>query len=316
MMAPGVIGQPARQTRVEANPRAGPGASADSRTISRRFASGPAALGRRSPALATKPPTKSSAPDGPPLPASEARLPSITRLSPSTPAASTPRSVSSAATPGIPTLSSLSSAMRAVPWSGSGNARRVQHRRQQRAVIEADVEVVEPQLGQHVRGGRADLGLDQRRRRADGVHVALEELAEAPARRPVGPPDRLHLIALEELGQLGLVVGDHAGQRHGEVVAQGQIGLPAGLALAALQDLEDELVALFAVLSQQRLEVLDRRRLDRLEPVALVDARHHGDHVLPAADVVGQEVAHPARGLGSAGAHSGSATSSSGKSRR
>jgi hypothetical protein len=62
-----------------------------------------------------------------------------------------------------------------------------------------------------------------------------------------------------------------ARQRHGEVVAQRQIGLPARLVLAALEDLEDELIALVAVLAQQRLEVLDRRRLERLEAVALVD---------------------------------------------
>ena len=202
------------------------------------------------------------------------------------------------------------------PLKGLGDTGRSSKAVSSGAVIEADVEVVEPKLRQHVRSGRADFSLDERRRRADRVHVALEELAEAPARRPVGPPDRLHLIPLEELGQLGLVVGDHAGQGHREVVAQGQIGLSRGLALAALQDLEDELIALVAVLAQQRLEVLDGRRLDRLEPVALVDARHDAHHMLPAADVVGQEVAHPARGFCSAGRHSGSATSSSAKSRR
>jgi hypothetical protein len=50
---------------------------------------------------------------------------------------------------------------------------------------------------------------------------------------------------------------DDARQRHGQVVAQREIGLPRRLVLAALQDLEDELIALVAVLAEQRLEVLD-----------------------------------------------------------
>ena len=240
----------------------------------------------------------------------------MTRRSPSIPSAGTPRSVNSVATPGIPTLSSLSSAMSAVPCSGAAMPAASRTAVSKRPMVQADVEVVEPQLGQHVRRRGANLGLDQRRRRADGVDVALIELAEAPARRPVGPPHRLHLIPLEILGQLRLVVGDDARQRHREVVAQRQVRFAAGLVLAALQDLENELVAFVAVLAQQRLEVLHRGRLDRLEAVALVDARHHRHHVLPAADVVGQEVAHPARGLGSSAAHSGSATPSSAKSSR
>ena len=68
--------------------------------------------------------------------------------------------------------------------------------------------------------------------------------------------------------------------------------------LAALQDLENELVAFLAVLAEQRLDVLERRRLERLEPVALVDVADDADDVLAPADVVGQEVARAARGLG------------------
>ena len=51
-------------------------------------------------------------------------------------------------------------------------------------------------------------------------------------------------------------------------------------------------------LPEQGLEVLDGGRLERLEAVALVDARDHVDDELTPPDVVREEVAHPARGLG------------------
>ena len=50
-------------------------------------------------------------------------------------------------------------------------------------------------------------------------------------------------------------------------------------------------------LPEQRLDVLERRRLERLEPVALVHVAHDADDVLAAADIVGQKIARAARGL-------------------
>ena len=68
--------------------------------------------------------------------------------------------------------------------------------------------------------------------------------------------------------------------------------------LPALQDLENQPVALLAVLPHQRLDVLDGGRLERLEAVAPVHVGDHADHVLAPPDVLGEEVAHAARGLG------------------
>ena len=190
------------------------------------------------------------------------------------------------------------------------DARRVQDRAQQIAVVQANREVGEAEREQRLARGRADLGLDHRRRRAEDVHVALVELAEAAARRPVGAPHRLDLVALEEARQVA-VLGDDARERHRQVVAQRQVGELALLVgalgrpvegtlqlRAALEDAEDQLVALLAVLAEERLEVLDCRGLERLEAEALVDRGNRLDHEAPAADVAGQEVAHPARGLG------------------
>ena len=97
---------------------------------------------------------------------------------------------------------------------------------------------------------RQHFGFDDRRGRPDRVDVALVELAEAAARRAIRPPHGLNLVPLEELRQLRLVLRDDARERHRQVVAQRQVGLAARLVLAALQDLEDELIALFAVLAR------------------------------------------------------------------
>src|SRR6476661_683634 len=60
--------------------------------------------------------------------------------------------------------------------------------------------------------------------------------------------------------------------------------------VAAPQDLENELVAFFAVLPEQRLDVLEGWRLERLEPVALVDLADDAHHILPPADLLGQKI--------------------------
>src|SRR5262245_47424794 len=88
---------------------------------------------------------------------------------------------------------------------------------------------------------------------------------------------------------------DHPSERNGEVVAQRKVGLTCGFVLSALQDLENELVPLVAVLAQQRFQILDCRCFERLEPVALVHLPDLADYVLPPPHVFRQEVAHAAR---------------------
>jgi hypothetical protein len=175
------------------------------------------------------------------------------------------------------------------------HARRVEQARQHAAVIDLDDEVAESQPQQDVRHCRAQLGLDDHRARPDHVDVTLIELAEPPARRPVGPPHRLNLIALEELRQLAAMFGDDARERNRQVVAKRQIGFPRRLVLPPAQHFEDQLVAFFAVLAGERLDVLERWCLQRLEAIPLVDVLDDADDVAAAADVLGQEVAHAAR---------------------
>src|SRR5437773_6686714 len=179
-------------------------------------------------------------------------------------------------------------------------------------MVETDLEIVEPELDQDIRHRGAQFRFDHRRRRAERIDVALIELAEAAARWTIGAPHRLDLVALEQPGQLALILRDNARERHSEVIAQGQVGLSSRLVLAALENLEYELVAFLAVLAEERLDVLDSRRFERFEAVALVDARDDGDDVLAAPYVLRQEIAHAARrfsALVTAAAASGPAAS-------
>ena len=69
-------------------------------------------------------------------------------------------------------------------------------------MIQPDRKSVKPERQQRLGRRGAQFGLDDQRRRAEDVDVALVELAEAPVGRPIGAPHRLNLVALEELRQL------------------------------------------------------------------------------------------------------------------
>jgi hypothetical protein len=100
------------------------------------------------------------------------------------------------------------------------------------------------------------------------------------------------------LKDLPLILRDDSGQRDGQVVAKRKVGLARLRVLAALQNPENELVPLVAVLAEQSIDVLERGRLERLEPVPLIDVPHDGDHEVPAADIVREKIARAARRLG------------------
>jgi hypothetical protein len=84
---------------------------------------------------------------------------------------------------------------------------------------------------------------------------------------------------------------DDARERYRQVVTQRQIRLARGLVLTAAQALEDQLVALFTVLAEERLDVFEGRGLEGLEAVSLVHAPNDANDILPPADVGGQKVA-------------------------
>ena len=177
-----------------------------------------------------------------------------------------------------------------------GNAEALEHAPEQHAVVETHHEVGEAERAQHVAHRRAHLRFDDRRARTDRVDVALIELTEAATRRAVRAPDGLNLVALEEARQLSAVLRDDARERHRQVVAQGQVRFARRLVLSAPQHFENELRAFLAILPRQRLDVLERRRLERLEPVSPVNGLDDADDVVAASYILGEKVTHAARG--------------------
>ena len=155
-----------------------------------------------------------------------------------------------------------------------GQSRGVQQSVQHDAMIEPQRKSLKTKARQDLTDRDDEFGLHDRRGGTDRIDIALIELAEPSARGTIGAPHRLDLIPLEELRQLVLILRDDSRERHGQIVPQREIGLTAAFMLATLENLENELVAFFAVLPQERLDVLERRRFERLEPVPLV---HFGE---------------------------------------
>ena len=217
----GVVRQPARQARIDADARralASPSAELDDRRRARRPPSAAACVADER--------SRSSRPAiGSPSPRSLERSPDSASAPPPS---AMPRAASSVATPSRADLVQLVERDQRVAVQRRRHAGGVEQRRQQLAMIQPD------RRSRRTRASRStsltaaqQLRLDDRRRRADRVDVALIELAEAAARRPVGAPHRLNLVALEELRQLALILRDHARERHGQVVAQREVGLAA-----------------------------------------------------------------------------------------
>ena len=109
--------------------------------------------------------------------------------------------------------------------------------------------------------------LVQQRVTAHHIGIALIELAIAALLRTVGTPYGLYLIATERHLQLLAVLNHIACKGHGEVVAQALLGQLRGKAaqsvvcpllgtdvrteVSAIQNLEQELVSLLAILAHQ-----------------------------------------------------------------
>jgi hypothetical protein len=133
---------------------------------------------------------------------------------------------------------------------------------------------------------------------ADDVDVTLRELAEAAAPGRLGAPHRGDVIALERFDEVA-VHADDAGERHREVVAQRDV------ALAVVEEPVEQLVALVAVLAEQDVGVLERRRAQRREAERLEDAGDLVEHALAGEHHIGQIVAKTAQDARFDGGHGG-----------
>ncbi len=154
----------------------------------------------------------------------------------------------------------------------------------------------------------------------DDVHVALVELPVAPLLRPVGTPYRLYLIAPERECYFGLVLNHIAGEGNRQVVTEPLFAYPRGHGIercaarlrsrrddlrivrresageiARIQDFEQQLVALFAVLARQGGEVLHGRGFERGVSVGAEYPSDGVEHVGAAHHLQRREVARPFR---------------------
>jgi hypothetical protein len=144
-------------------------------------------------------------------------------------------------------------------------------------------------------------------RRAHRVGVALHELPEPPRPRLLVAPHRPKGIAAERLGQGFPVLRREAGERSRQVIPQRH-----PLLVVVLQG-EHALVRPVRVGQElaQRIGVLERRRLQGLEAIALVHRRHGGEDLPLGHQVAGATVdeASRAAGLGTGSVGHGAALS-------
>ena len=170
-----------------------------------------------------------------------------------------------------------------------------------------------------------ELDLVQQALAADHVRIALIELAVAALLRAIRTPHGLDLVAFEGEGDLVLMLHHVACKGHGEVVAQGLLGKLGGFYLryhrshiiedcngefnrlrsilcleflihllhkiSAVEHLEDQAVALLAVLAGEGAEVLHCGGLQRQEAV-LAEHRFDGiENVLATEHLLWGEIA-------------------------
>ncbi len=120
---------------------------------------------------------------------------------------------------------------------------------------------------------------------ADGVEIALHELAVAPGLRVFAPPHFSVMVALERNRQFGQVLRRVPGQRNGQVEAQSDV--PATVVF----EFVELLVGFLAAFSEQNIEVFQRRRVNRAETVGAVNTDGRFDEAFAGQHDVRQKIA-------------------------
>ncbi len=142
-----------------------------------------------------------------------------------------------------------------------------------------------------VGGHHAHLGVGGDRGGADRIGIELHKLAEASRPRLLVAEHPAGAVAAIRLGQALVVLGDVAGERRRQVVAQ------AEPLLVVVEERKDTFVRPVLVGQElaERVGIFDERGLDRLETIALVDAADARHHALGGADVGRRTVDKAAR---------------------
>src|SRR3954466_10793549 len=129
-----------------------------------------------------------------------------------------------------------------------------------------DREVLEANGTEQVMSDEHRLGIGGHAFGADGVEVALHELAVTAALCVLAPPNGGDVITLERRAELADVLGREAGERHGQIEAESDVA--ATMVLKAIE----LLVGFGAAFAEQDVEVLQRGCVDRAKAVGAEDA--------------------------------------------
>ena len=125
---------------------------------------------------------------------------------------------------------------------------------------------------------------------ADGVEVALVELAVAPVLSILAAPDRADVVALEGCAELADVLGSKAGKRYGQIEAQGHVAAPV------IREAIHLLVALVAAFAGEYFAVFKGGRVNGSEAVGAENRAGLVDQFLARHGQGGGEVAEALKG--------------------
>ena len=227
-----------------------------------------------------------------------ATAPSSSRSRPAA-SAGWPASRSSAATSSRPILSSLSSAMNTDPARAGSNPQWATMAPSSRRSLSRTVRSLRPSA--------ASASVVARISSISATSDATPSTSMSHwvnwRKRPCWGRSARHTgpiwIALRGWGRRGVVVGVVAHERHRQVEPQAEVGHVLGAAgglelLAALQDLEDQLLVLAPVAPEEQAQALHRGSLDADEAVATVYGQDLGHGPVAQRDLVGQHVPHAA----------------------
>ena len=147
------------------------------------------------------------------------------------------------------------------------------------AIVDVDREIREPDGDEQVVDDQRCFNIRHNARRADGVEIALHELAVSATLRVLASPHRSDMITLERCPQLRRVLSGEPSQRDRQVKSQ------ADLTATMIDEFVELAVCFLAPFAGQNLQILERRRIDRTETIRAIDtlgcfdqlfARHHG----------------------------------------
>lgn len=122
------------------------------------------------------------------------------------------------------------------------------------------------------------------------VDIALPEFAESSFGGAFGAPHRPDLVSAEAVGS-EVVFGNSARSWDGEVVSEGEVGLPAFFADAAAENFEDEFFAFVSVESVEGIDSFEGGGFEGEEAVGFEAGCEDFDGAASVDEVAWQEVA-------------------------